>query len=572
MTYRGRGVGSAIGFALVVVILAALGGCGGLGDESSDRDRGPQTFPGLELRLGGLDDPALIAAVAAQRGEWVESREATLNVNDEPIPLEDLDPDQVDVLVFPADRFGDLVEAGYLGRLPLDEGRSSETAPTDEEGVSTARDNAQEDLEDVVPLVRDVLVRYGNERLALPLGGSALVLVYRGEIFEDEALGAEAEASGIAFKPPSTWADCDALVEFLSGRDLFGLGEPTWPLAVPLRVGDGPGADPLAAQVLWGRASAVGLHRDQIGLGLSRVSLEPRLAGPPFVESLTRQVTWAALAPTGNAESDGSGDPASGSSSSSWPNAEAARRAFRTGRAAMLIDRAEMAIQWANRDDPFTIDVVPLPAARRVYDPSREEWDEDGPSNRVGYLPGGGGWLIGLSSRLDGQRRAAALDLLNYLTSQDLQARLLLEDDRPMLPVRSSLLNNGLPKPRAASGVDGRTWAIAIQQAYLAPRVVMELRIPQIHEFETELYGALGRLADELPRDDLDGPDPERVVPALENVVQAWADRIEEFGAKRMAWHYQASLPVSPSITTVAPPTWQAILESGPEESDETDD
>src|SRR4051812_27394722 len=63
-------------------------------------------FPGISLKVGALDDPALLVGVTSQRGEWVASRGGDVSIRQEPVPLESLS--DVDVPVFPGQRLGDL--------------------------------------------------------------------------------------------------------------------------------------------------------------------------------------------------------------------------------------------------------------------------------------------------------------------------------------------------------------------------------------------------------------------------------------------------------------------------------
>ena len=64
------------------------------------------------------------------------------------------------------------------------------------------------------------MTKYGSDRLGLPLGGTALVLVYRRDAFTRPANLAAAGTAGIKLEPPATWGQLDALAEVLSGTGL----------------------------------------------------------------------------------------------------------------------------------------------------------------------------------------------------------------------------------------------------------------------------------------------------------------------------------------------------------------
>ncbi|MGO8940057.1 MAG: hypothetical protein ACLQLO_24055, partial [Mycobacterium sp.] len=72
----------------------------------------------------------------------------------------------------------------------------------------------------------------------------------------------------------------------------------------------------------------------------------------------------------------------------------AARASFRTGKVAMLIDRAECAADWSHGKP---VGIARLPGSDRVFEPIRKQWNAFSPPNAPSYLPQGGGWLIGIS-------------------------------------------------------------------------------------------------------------------------------------------------------------------------------
>src|SRR5438309_75615 len=77
----------------------------------------------------------------------------------------------------------------------------------------------------VAPALRDQAGKYGPERLALPLGGTALVVAYNRAAFDREPNRAAAKEAGLALRPPQTWDDLDALAKFFHGRDWSGSGK-----------------------------------------------------------------------------------------------------------------------------------------------------------------------------------------------------------------------------------------------------------------------------------------------------------------------------------------------------------
>src|SRR5262249_22381762 len=161
--------------------------------------------------------------------------------------------------------------------------------------------------------------------------------------------------------------------------------------------------------------------RDHFSLLFDSDAMAPRVASPPFVEALEKTVALKAYAPPGAEGFD----------------AEAARAAFREGRAALLIDRAERFGRWGG-PKVKSVGVAPLPGSARGYEPALKKWDDAKPVNRPAYLPFGGGWLVAVAASARGAQREAALDFAKYLINPETSKRVGSDRDFPMLPVRAS--------------------------------------------------------------------------------------------------------------------------------------
>jgi multiple sugar transport system substrate-binding protein len=375
----------------------------------------------------------------------------------------------------------------------------------------------------VVPAYRELVTRYGDDRtsrIGLPYGGSALLLVYRREALESEANRKAASEAGVALEPPQTWDQLDALAKFLNGRDSDGDGQTEAGIALPL----GTDSDGLGESIFLARSAALGLHRDQYSFLFDADSMEPRVASPPFVEALEKLVALRALGPPGAEQFD----------------AEAARAAFRSGKAALLIDRAERAGRWTDSQHPIKVGTSPLPGSERMFDPERNKFEPASPVNRPSYLPNGGGWVIGISASSSPGQRDAAIDFIKYLAGPETSNRIVQDRAYPLIPVRVAQLGQGLPDPRSAPGVDSRGWSRAVRQTLLASRVVPGLRIPDTRGYLSDLGKARAAA--------LGGEPPQR---ALEAAAKAWSARTQKLGLKRQLWHYRRSLN---TLTTPAEP------------------
>ena len=107
----GRGTVGGTGFSSICGVV--LSGCR---DETPAPVSQAPSFPGISIKVGALGDVAILAGVSPQRGEWEASRKGTIVIRDESLTLETLS--SVDVVLFPAQRLGDLVDAGVLAPIP----------------------------------------------------------------------------------------------------------------------------------------------------------------------------------------------------------------------------------------------------------------------------------------------------------------------------------------------------------------------------------------------------------------------------------------------------------------------
>jgi len=480
------------------------------------------TFRGIALKVGAVDDPTILAGVGLLRGEWEASRGGQIEVLEQPIAVGS--PLAADVLIFAGERLGDLVDAGVLAAIPnaaVMPSRPAEpdagTAAEPDHAAAAASNNILQ-YADFAPAFREQVSNYGDERYALACGASALVLVYRRDAFENEGIRAAARAAGLEVKPPQTWAELDALAKFFEGRDWNGDGKPDHGIVLAM------GADPegVGDTAFLARAAGLGQHRDQYSFLFDSDDASPRVDSLPFVEALKGVVAWKNFGPPGMPQFD----------------AAAARESFRSGGAALLIDRAERASSWSGGKP---VGVSALPGSERVFEPVRKEWKPASPPNRPSYLPKGGGWLIGINKFAVGSQREAALDFITYLAGPDNLNRLCAEKKFPMLPVRTSQISMGLPDPTGAPDVDARQWSEAVSNTLGLERVIPGLRVHGAALYLSDL--SKGRLAA------IKGEAPEQ---ALQSVAKAWTERTKALGPKRQLWHYRRSL--NKLVTMPQPP------------------
>ncbi len=386
------------------LILAGTALCAGCwGTPAPPKAQAP-SFRGVSLRVGAVDDAGILTGVSLLRGEWGASRGGEVVMIDKPVAAEAALG--ADVVIFPGERLGDLVDADALAVIPnsaVMPAKPAESEPGElampESSAGTEQGNEAFEYMDFIPAFRDEVGCYGEDRFALPCGTSALVLAYRRDAFEREGNRVAVRGAGLELKPPKTWTELDALARFFEGRDWNGDGKPQHGIVLALGA-DSKTSEGIGEAVFLARAASLGQHRDHFSFLFDSDAFAPRVDSPPFVEALKGLVAWKAVGPPGVLGFD----------------ATAAREAFRQGRATMLIDLAEQAASWSGGKP---VGVASLPGSERVYEPMRKEWKPASPANRPSYLPHGGGWLIGISKDTAGTQREAALDFAKYLASAD---------------------------------------------------------------------------------------------------------------------------------------------------------
>ena len=512
-------------FLVATMTLMSLAVVSGCWEETKPTQSPIPTFSGVTLKVGALDHTQILESVKAQRGEWVASRGGDIAINEAPLSIKAADT--VDILIFSGDRMGELVDNNVLAKIPNDKvmppkiDKSSDGAGSQE--PSNREDQKPEDpfhYMDIAPGYRDQVTRYGNDRMALPCGGSALVLIYDRVAFEREANLAAAKEKGLKLQAPTTWEELDSLARFFQGRDWDGDGSPDHGILAVL------GSDPegLGDATFLARAASLGQHPDHFSFLFDSEKMNPRINTEPFVEAWKATIAWKSFGPPGMEAFD----------------AEAVRVAFRKGKVAMLIDRAERFLTWSHGK---RLGVAPLPGSERVFDPSSKAWVTPAGRNTPSYLPFGGGWMVGVRRGLVGTQLDAAIDFAKYLSSPECSRTMCSERTFPMLPVRIDHLRLGLPDPTAAPDIDTRLWADAVSRTLLTDRIVPGLRIPDSSGYLEDL--AKGRRAT------IAGEDPRK---ALDNVARAWEERTKTHGSKRQLWHYRRSLNLRATNPEPPPP------------------
>ena len=373
---------------------------------------------------------------------------------------------------------------------------------------------------EIAPAFRDQVAKCGNDRMAFPYGGTALVLVFDRAAFDRAANRAAAEKESLALRPPRTWEQLDALARFFQGRDWDGDGAADHGIVLAL----GPDAEFLGDAIFLARAASLGQYRDQYSFLFNADTMAPRIDSPPFVAALEALVALKESGPPGMADFDAEAAPGL-----SWGESRALDRPCRDGRALepwQGVDRRRPVARLGARLRP---------RAQAV-----------------------GGERAGQRSELSAVRRRLACrhqpcghgqatrcrDRLRQVPDQPRHRPA--DGCRPGLPDAPGPIHTAESGPPDPPRRAGRRCAAMVgrgQSDPVARRVIPGLRIPQAEGYLTDL--SRKRVA-------ALGAEHESAESALKEIAAAWARRTEELGRARQTWHYRRSL--NALVTAPEPP------------------
>ncbi|WP_425615903.1 ABC transporter substrate-binding protein [Anatilimnocola sp. NA78] len=378
------------------------------------------------LRVIVVDDAPLAKTLAR---EWLAHTESQLDIvevtTDKAAAAQQL---PADVVIYPPGLIGSLAKADLL--LPLDESLLNDP--------EYARD-------DISPLLRSQLTTWGRRTVAVPLGSPQMVLFYRADLLAQQKL-----------QPPQTWEEYQKVVEAFRTKPAdVAIDDKAWQAtAEPLAAGSG-------GELLLARAASTAVHRDQLSPLMNLDSLEPLIAGPPFVRALEQLVA----ASPADAHLDKLLSPA------------ACYAKFLAGECALAITWPMMLEQApATMLKPEQIGLALLPGSQEMFNPTSQSWEplaaDD--SAHAPFLSGNG--RMASVSRASAQPRAATQFLL-WLSGPKLSGRIA-SHSATTVPFRTSHLRNAdawqPPQPVAHLTQYGELLATAQDN----PRRLVAPRIP----------------------------------------------------------------------------------------------
>ena len=381
------------------LLLGFLAGCGGGGSPQ------PAALPwqGQQVKVAVVGDQQMEKAVQRIQGEWEARTGAKVEVvawevSEEPGKMAwdaaKFNGMKADVILYPSPWLPDLAEAKHL--LPLSD---------------AWRTQPKLHWEERFELLRRREATWGESKvLAVPLGSPVLMLFYRADWFREAGL-----------KPPSTWAEYQQAAQHFQAQG--GTAEP---------LGEG-----WLAVTFLARAASYAKHHNHYADLFDLDTMEPLIAGPPFVRAL--QELQAAYA-TGTPDQLGY-------------TPHQARLYLEAGRAAMALtwpDRQSAPVQEV--PPGFELGVAELPGSLQSYNLTLAAWEDRA---AVEHVP-----LLGFSGCLGSVNQntpypAAAEELLASLAGEEWGASVSQSNPSTLPPLRNTNWRSGwLPTGPCSTAAD----------------------------------------------------------------------------------------------------------------------
>ncbi|MGO8745641.1 MAG: ABC transporter substrate-binding protein [Thermoguttaceae bacterium] len=332
---RGTDLRCCVALFVLLGICFALAGAGcGTNPEPKQDATVAMPVSDVKLRLLVVGDPAMATTIEQLRGEWNAQTGASFQVRQAAqTDAAATDLKDADVVICPAGNIADLAAKQRIAPI-----------------TKFVVEDAQKNWREIFPLLRTREALWGNQVVAVPFGSPVFVCYYRVDLLEK-----------LAARPPRTWAEYRKLAEMLADRRRLGDAAPlaSKPWAGSLE----PLAAGWAGTMLLARAACYAVHRANYSTLFSIETMDPLVAGPPFLRALQELVDAAKSRSPGQLKFDPS----------------AVRRAFWQGECGMAISWPTAADKTpACREAKYRIGFCELPGSAEVYNVGSQSWEVRG--------------------------------------------------------------------------------------------------------------------------------------------------------------------------------------------------
>ena len=469
------------------LILSGVIGCQkGQSPATGEGENKPQPHP---VRVIVVDDARFAAALDR---EWKARMEDKLELKQMTVEqLESAKQLIADVVIYPSACLGAVSEHDLIA------------APS-----ASAYERAQYAQRDVFELQRNAEIRWGRQPMAFSFGSPQLVLMYRSDLFHKRQL-----------QPPTSWREYQDVAEQLTRAELDELAPPEdqpWS-AVCEPLGDG-----WAGKLLLARAASYASHPSQFSVLFDYTTMEPLIAGPPFVRALAELVTATRLGPADVQQL----------------TPEAARRTIMAGQAAMALcwpSHATVADEPLELADGVELRFVQLPGATTAYNVGEKIWTPHDPEEVI-HVP-----LLAIAGRLgsvvkNARRPREAADLLALLAGKEWSERLSPQSPYTTLFRQSQVMHPEVWTDEMLKLEASADYAAVVSATQSQPNHMCCLRIPGWRRYLAVLDQAVlaARSGQKTPQE------------ALSAAADAWKEISNELGKDQQREAYTHSLGLEP--------------------------
>jgi multiple sugar transport system substrate-binding protein len=465
----------------------------GCPNPEADKNTKPAAKPleGVKLRIAVADDPALAAAIRRVTGEWTAQTGAELQV--ETLTAQDLAKTATiatDAAICPSYLLGDLAERKLLAPVPPQILQNPEWA-----GI----------LE--LPKLREVA--WGKEIMAVPFGSPVLCCYYRADLLEK-----------LHRRPPKTWAQYQDLAKLLAQENPQGKDKSSaWAATIE------PLASGWAGLTFLARAASLAKNRDNYSTLFNMETMEPLIAGPPFVQAMEDLVAAAKLGPK---------DPL--------------RHTPTTAREAFWNGQCGMALTWPtgtgdNKEDKKTakdsqktkegirVGFVELPGSKRVFNTGSGVWDTRTDEESL-YVP-----LLAIAGRIGvvgakSSNTDAAFQLLLWLSDSTMSPQISAKSPDTTLFRKSNLQSPGPWVEKQVPALTAVRYADVTEATMRHEQWLGALRMPGRAEYLAALDEAVAQTV----------RGEKSAMNALLQAEKKWRTVTERLGVDRQKAAYRHSL------------------------------
>jgi multiple sugar transport system substrate-binding protein len=329
---------------LCILLLPFFCGCPQSNTDSA-REAKKLPFEGVKLKLQVVDDPEMAKAIERLRGEWSTQSGSDFEIiQTGEKELSDAESLSADAVICSSRLLALLAEKKLLAEVP----EKIQNSPSWSEVFE-------------LPKLREAA--WAGKIYGLSFGSPVLTIYYRADLLKK-----------LNQSPPKTWIEYQELAKLLSGEKTSTPDSPWYGTLEPLAPG-------WAGLTLLARAAPYVKHRDNYSTWFDAQTMEPLIADPPMVITLTKIVEAAKT----NAVESLKCDPAAVrrafwagqcGMAISWPTASA-QQISKNGVATAKIDasKEDAAEKSAGKNGEFEAGIVELPGSQKVYNVNEKRWE-----------------------------------------------------------------------------------------------------------------------------------------------------------------------------------------------------